>query len=160
MKTAMSRVCRGLSAAVIAVPLVAGIGSMADAAKLACKPDVQVTNGKTKAIKVLRFGYKDADGKDRTEGLDNKKLASGEEETWKNQKLQHVAEGNPISDIRIEYRDDTSGEGKPSDPWGPAKWTAWYTQTGDCTDSRVYKVEVGASATGSSTTQGSSTSSR
>jgi hypothetical protein len=151
------RACSGLVTAVIALAVSFSSPTDVGAAKLACKPDVKVKNKESRAIKVLRFGYK-ADGEDRAEGLDNKKLAPGEEETWKTQKLQHVAEGNPILEIRIEYRRDTSGDGKGiSDPWGKATWTEWYPQTGDCTDGRDYQVEVGVPPTSTSSSTGGGT---
>ena len=149
------RLCSGLITAVVTLVMSFGFAPNAGAATLACKPDVKVKNKESRAIKVLRFGYRDANGKDQTEGLDNRKLAPEEEETWKSQKLQHIAEGNPISEIRIEYRRDTSGEGKgSSDPWGKATWTDWYPQTGDCTDSKDYKVEVGVQPTNTSSSTG------
>jgi len=120
-----------------------GLAGNVHAANLACKPDVKVTNNKPSAIKVLRFGYKDASGAISMEGLDNKKLSKNETEEWKSQKLQDVAEGTVVSAIRVEYKNDTSGQGSPSDPWSSATWTIWYTQTGDCTNSRTYTVKVG-----------------
>ena len=151
---------RGFLAMIVALAMSFSFISNVAAAKLACKPDVKVTNDKSRAVKVLKFGYKDRDGKDRTEGLANKVLEPGETETWKNQKLQHIAEGTVSSKIRVEYKDDTSGKKKPSDPWGKAQWTAWVDQTDACNDSNPYKLTIGGepSTTGSSTTGGSTSS--
>ena len=47
--------------------------------------------------------------------------------------------------IRIEYRNDTSGEGKIiSDPWGPAVKTIWFTTEveGDCKNDRTYELRI------------------
>jgi len=131
----------------VALALSFGTTSQVNAAKLACKPDIKVKNEKPWAIKVLSIDYKhkvneNAKEEIDKEGLANKKLSRNETEEWKNQKLQHVAEGNPITAIRVEYRDDTSGKGKPSDPWGEARKTVFYTQTGNCTNSTTYTITV------------------
>lgn len=119
-----------------------GIAAHVDAAKVDCKPDLEITNGKAKAVKVLSLVYTDSGGNEFNEGLDNKKLSPGETEQWKSVKLQHVYEDNAITKIRIEYRNDTSGEKKPSDPWGPAVKTIWFDQSGVCKDSRTYKITI------------------
>lgn len=119
-----------------------GIAAHVHAAKVDCKPDFEITNGKAKAVKVLSLVYTDSGGNDFTEGLDNKKLSAGEKDTWKSVKLQHVYENNLVKSIRVEYRNDTSGEKKPSDPWGPAVKTIWFAQSDNCTDSRVYKITI------------------
>ena len=119
-----------------------GIAAQVHAAEVDCKPDFEITNGKAKAVKVLSLVYTDSGGNDFTEGLDNKKLSAGEKDTWKSVKLQHVYENNLVKSIRVEYRNDTSGEKKPSDPWGPAVKTIWFAQSGNCTDSRVYKITI------------------
>jgi len=117
--------------------------SSAGAKSLACNIKLLVKNGKARAIKVTRFAYKDAGGKDYNEGLANKKLSPGEEEHWDNQRLENVAEGNQVAAIRVEYEDDTSGEGGwPGSPWGKAKWSTWVSQSGDCKDDRAYTFEV------------------
>ena len=115
----------------------------AGAASLACKPDIKFKNLRATALKVVQFGYKDEDGDVHSEGLANKKLARDEDHTWNNQKLQHVAEGNPVTAIRFRLRDDTSGQSSPSSPWGNRYWTMWYTRSGDCTDSTTYYHEHG-----------------
>ena len=115
----------------------------AGAAGLACKPDVKFKNLRATALKVVQFGYKDGDGDVHSEGLVNKKLARNEAHTWKNQTLQHVADGNPVTAIRFRLRDDTSGQGNPSSPWGSRYWTLWYTRSGDCTASTTYYHEHG-----------------
>ncbi|MDH5348685.1 MAG: hypothetical protein OEY60_14615 [Nitrospira sp.] len=125
----------------VALALSFGTASQASAAKLACKPDIKVKNEKPWAIKVLSIDYKHDNGEIDTEGLANKKLSRNETEEWKNQKLQHVAAGNPITGIRVEYRDNTSGQGKPRDPWGAARKTVFYGQSGDCTNSTTYTIE-------------------
>jgi hypothetical protein len=113
----------------------------ANAAKLACNPTVEVVNKKPIAIKVLSFHYV-AGGEKRHEGLANRKLAPGEKEQWKNQKLQHVAEDNPITSAWVEYREDTSGKSNPSDPWGSRQESHHDTHTGDCKDGRTYTLVV------------------
>ena len=138
-----ARMSSVLFAMAVVVAVSFGIAPDTGAANLACKPDIEVTNLNDKAIKVLRFQYKDGGGGNHTEGLGNKKLSPGETETWKSQKLQDVAEGNRIQEIRVEYRNDASGQSEPiSDPWGPAEWTAWFPQTGDCKDYTDYHIKV------------------
>ena len=97
-----------------------GIAAHVHAAKVDCKPDFEITNGKAKAVKVLSLVYTDSGGNDFTGARRDKKLSAGEKDTWKSVKLQHVYENNLVKSIRVEYRNDTSGEKKPSDPWGPA----------------------------------------
>lgn len=150
----------GIVTGAVALTLSFGLVSHAGTGKLACKPDIKVTNTKVRAIKVLRFGYKDRDGKDQNEGLANKVLEPGETETWKKQKLQDLAEDTVSDKIRVEYRDDTSGKRKPSDPWGKADWSAWLDQTQACDNSKAYWIKIeedGVSAGGSTTTASSST---
>lgn len=139
---ARDHVYHSLVMATIGFVLSFGIAAQVHAAKVDCKPDFVITNGKATAVKVLSLVYKDSGGNDFTEGLDNKKLSAGETDTWKSVKLQHVYENNFIQKIRVEYRNDTSGENKPSDPWGPAVKTIWFDQTDNCTDSRVYKITI------------------
>jgi len=105
----------GLSAVAVALSLLLADAPAAEAAGLACKPDVKVTN---------------------------RKLSDDESHTWKSQKLGNASEGTAITAIRVEYRDDTSGEKSPSDPWGQARWSGWETRSGDCTDSTTYSLEV------------------
>ncbi len=113
------------------------------AANLECEPVLKVTNFKHKSIKVLKMKYRgDSDMEYKVEGLANKVLAPNETETWASLVLEHVASGNPIKDILIKYKDDTSGENKPSSPWGPAKWTTPIPQTGDCTNNRIYSLKI------------------
>src|SRR5262245_52323516 len=99
-------------AAVFATSL--AIAPAAHANKLACDATLEVINKKPTAIKVLSFHYV-AGRKEQNEGLANRKLAPGEKEEWKNQKLQNVATGNPITSAWVEYRDDTSGKSSLSD---------------------------------------------
>ncbi len=142
----------------VALTLSFSMGSHAGTGKLACKPDIKVTNSKVRAIKVLRFGYKDRAGKEQIEGLANKVLEPGETETWKKQKLQDLAEDTLSEKIRVEYRNDTSGKSKPSDPWGKADWSAWLDRTEACDDKTPYwiKIEEDGVSAGSSTTSASS----
>jgi len=159
----------GIVTGAVALTLSFGMVSHAGTGKLACNTDVKVTNSKVRAIKVLRFGYKDRDYKDQNEGLANKVLEPGETETWKKQKLQEIAEGIVSKKIRVEYRNDTSGKSKPSDPWGKATWSAWLDRTEACDDKTPYWIKIeedgvsaGVSTTSasSSTTAGGSTSLR
>lgn len=149
--SARARVHRGLVTAAVACALSFGLVPNIGAAKLACKPDLYVKNEKSRAIKVIAFEYKveeknqegEMEKKDYREGLANKKLAPGETEDWPSQKLQNVAEFNPVLAIRVEYRNDTSGEKKRSDPWGPKYWSKWrYFRIGDCENGRDYEVTV------------------
>lgn len=125
--------------AVISLAMAGNIG----AAGLACKPNFKITNNKSRAVKVLSLIYQ-AGGNDHTEGLSNRKLAPGEDHTWNNQSLGKLAENNAMEKIRIEYRNDTSGEGKISSPWGPAEKTIWFTEevAGDCTNDRTYELRI------------------
>ena len=81
-----------------------------------------------------------------TERLDNKKLSGGEPDDWKSVRLQHAAIHDPISRFRIEYRNDTSGQGKPSSPWGEVKQTVYLDNNGegygDCRDDKTYNLVV------------------
>lgn len=138
-----ARVFRGAVMAILGLALSFGVVANAGAANLACKPSFEITNGKDTAVKVLALYYTDGNGSDYKEGLDNKKLSGGEKETWKSVKLQHMAEGNPIGSIRVEYRNDTSGQGAPSSPWGEAVKTVWFKQDGtDCTDGKTYEITI------------------
>ncbi|MDH4080638.1 MAG: hypothetical protein OEU68_12565 [Nitrospira sp.] len=150
----------GIVTGAVALTLSFGMVSHAGTGKLACKPDIKVTNAKVRAIKVLRFGYKDRTGKDQNEGLANKVLEPGETETWKKQKLQDLAEDTVSERIRVEFKDDTSGKSKPSDPWGKAAWSAWLDRTEACDDKTPYWIKIeedGVSAGGSTTSASSST---
>lgn len=104
-----------------------------------CKPDIQVNNNKSIAIKVLRIEYT-VNGKTETESLANKTLArntsgTDDEHTWKSQKLQHAGEGVAIPATRIEFKEDNSGAG---DGFGPAKWSKSFPHGGTCQDSDTY----------------------
>ena len=152
ISTGRSRTTRrfaSLSAIAAAAALMAAFAPQAGAESLKCKAAVEVFNDKPTAIKVLRFAYKTPDGncssKDGcNEGLSNKTLAPGESHTWPQQTLGKVAEGNPIDAVAVEYKDDTSGQKSPSDPWGKAHWSDWHLKPGDdCKDGHTYKVHVG-----------------
>lgn len=118
---------------------IAAFGSTTFAANLHCRPDVKVVNEKPASIKVLKFKYK-VNGDSHTEGLNNRKIAAnGDDDTWKSQRLNHVAEGIAITDIAVEYKNDNSGAG---DGYGPAVSTSWFTQTGTCDNGRTYTVTV------------------
>jgi hypothetical protein len=115
----------------------------AQAADLACHPDIQVDNDKPIAIKVLRLEYT-VNGKTYTEGLANKTLARNEsgtqdEHTWKSQKLQHAAAGLPITATRIEFKEDNSGAG---DGFGPPKWSKSFAHSGTCQNSDTYRHAI------------------
>ncbi len=135
------RMRRGLVMAAVGLVVSLGVAANASADRLACKVDFELTNEKPKAIKVVSIIY-ETGGKEFTEGLDNKKLSSGEMDEWKTVTLQHVAANNPITRFRIEYRNDTSGQGKPSSPWGPVVKTVYIKADGDCFDGRTYKLAV------------------
>lgn len=116
-----------------------GLCNTAMAANLACKPDVKVINEKPASIKVLNFKYK-VGGDDHTESLNNRKIgANGDNETWKSQKLGHAAKDNVITAIAIDFKNDNSGDG---DGYGPSTPSAWFTQSGGCTDSRTYTITI------------------
>lgn len=116
-----------------------GLGNTAMAANLACKPDVQVINEKPASIKVLNFKYK-VSGDEHTEGLNNRKIgANGDKETWKSQKLGHAAKDNVITAIAIDFKNDNSGAG---DGYGPSTESAWFTQSGGCTNGRTYTITI------------------
>jgi hypothetical protein len=137
------RLSAGLAAAV-ALSLQLGFAPDAGAKDLTCHKDITVIDNKPTAVKVLRFMYKtDSAQKDfYYEGLANKKLSHGESHTWKNQKLGDVASGNPITEVGVEYRDDTSGQKNPSDPWGPVR-TKTIPAHDDCnTGGAPYKVTI------------------
>ncbi|MFY9269211.1 MAG: hypothetical protein WAO55_05600 [Candidatus Manganitrophaceae bacterium] len=139
-----SRAWRGAMIAAVGVFVSLGMAGSVGAAGLACNANFSIKNEKNEAVKVLSLIYK-VDGKDHTEGLSNKKLAPGEDHTWKNQSLGKLAEGNAMEMIRIEYQNDTSGEGKLlSDPWGPAVKTIWFRSEveGDCTKGRTYTLKI------------------
>lgn len=138
-----SRGWQGAVIAAVGVVVSLGMAGNIGAAGLAYKPDFKITNDKSKAVKVLSLIYQVA-GKEHTEGLSNRKLASEEESVWRTQSLGKLAEGNAMEKIRIEYRNDTSGEGKISDPWGPAVKTIWFTAevAGDCTNDRTYGLRI------------------
>lgn len=141
-----SVVCHVWQGAIIAaggVVLSLSMAGNAGAGGLGCDANFKITNEKSKAVKVLSLIYQ-VKGKEHTEGLSNRKLSSGEEHTWKNQSLGKLAEHNAMEKIRIEYRNDTSGEGKISSPWGPAEKTIWFTEevAGDCTNDRTYDLRI------------------
>jgi hypothetical protein len=129
--------------AAVGVVISLNMAGNADAGGLACDANFKITNEKSKAVKVLSLIYQ-VEGKEHTEGLNNRKLSSGEDHTWKKQSLGKLAEHNAMEKIRIEYRNDTSGEGKISAPWGPAVKTTWFTTevAGDCTNDRTYELRI------------------
>lgn len=139
------RMRRSLVMAAVGLVVSFGVAANASAQSLACKVDFKLTNEKSTAIKVVSIIY-ETDEKEFTEGLDNKKLSSGETDTWKTVKLQNVAAGNPITRFRIQYRNDTSGQGKPSSPWGPVVKTVYLDNNGegygDCFNDRTYELAV------------------
>ena len=137
------RVWQGATIAAVGVVISLSMAVNAGAGGLACDANFKITNEKSKAVKVLSLIYQ-VEGKEHTEGLSNRKLSSGEEHTWKKQSLGKLAEHNAMEKIRIEYRNDTSGEGKISDPWGPAVKTIWFTTevAGDCTNDRTYELRI------------------
>lgn len=137
------RMCRGLVMAAVGLVVSFGVAANASADSLKCKVDFKLTNEKSTAVKVVSIIY-EADQKEHTEGLDNKKLSAGEMDIWKTVTLQEVAAGNPITRFRIQYRNDTSGQGKPSSPWGPVVKTVYLKPVngGDCFDGRVYELAV------------------
>jgi hypothetical protein len=126
----------GLCAFVAALALPFGAPPQAAANDLACPADIFVMNRKGASIKVLKFEYT-VRGKTYTEGLDNKRLAPGEEEEWHSVKLQHAAIGNVISSTRVEFKDDNSGAG---DGYGPPRWSAPHPHTDsyECIKGRNY----------------------
>jgi hypothetical protein len=136
----------GLAWATIAVVCL-GV-TQVNAANLKCKPNVEVINGKGAAIKVLSFRYTTSNGAENTEGLANDKLSAKvtqgtkktDRHTWKNQTLGDVAEHNPITSTRIEYRDDTSGTG--NGPWGTPHFSDPFPQAGDCLNSHTYSHTI------------------
>lgn len=122
-----------------AVVSVLGFSQTAMAANLACKPDVKVVNNKPASIKVLKFKYK-VSGDEHTESLNNRKVgANGDNETWKSQKLGHAAKDNVITAIAIDFKNDNSGAG---DGYGPSTESAWFTQSGGCTNDRTYTITI------------------
>ena len=138
-----SRVWQGATIAAVGIIVSLSMAGNVGAGGLACDANFKITNEKSKAVKVLSLIYQ-VEGKEHTEGLSNRKLSSGEDHTWKNQSLGKLAEHNAMDKIRIEYRNDTSGEGKISSPWGPAVKTVWFTTevAGDCTNDRTYELRI------------------
>ena len=138
-----SRASQALGMAAVGIIVSLGMAGNVGAGGLACDANFKITNEKSKAVKVLSLIYQ-VEGKEHTEGLSNRKLSSGEDHTWKNQSLGKLAEHNAMEKIRIEYRNDTSGEGKISSPWGPAVKTIWFTEeiAGDCTNNRTYELRI------------------
>lgn len=138
-----SRMWHGATIAAVGMALSLSMVGNVGAAGLACDANFKITNEKSKAVKVLSLIYQ-VEGKEHTEGLSNRKLSSGEDHTWKKQSLGKLAEHNAMEKIRVEYRNDTSGEGKISDPWGPSVKTIWFTTevAGDCTKDRTYELRI------------------
>ena len=119
--------------------------SQADAAGLACKPDIYVKNRKAASIKVLKLEYMvEGDSKPHAEALDNKRLAPNEENDWSRVTLGKAAVNNWITQTRVQFKNDNSGAG---DGYGPAKWSDWYPHTEGykCQDGRNYAhyIDVG-----------------
>lgn len=138
-----NRAWRGFGIAAIGIIVSLSRAGNVGAGGLACDANFKIMNEKSKAVKVLSLIYQ-VEGKEHTEGLSNRKLSSGEDHTWKNQSLGKLAAHNAMEKIRIEYRNDTSGEGKISSPWGPAVKTIWFTEevAGDCTNNRTYELRI------------------
>lgn len=136
---------RGVAMVTVVVAALIGSAPTASASDLKCKIHLVVRNSKPRAIKVVKLHYPDQDsGEDVSEGLDNKKVAPGKEGEWKSENLGRVAEGNPVGWMYVEYRDDTTAEKKPSDPWGPEVKSGKTSQTalGNCKDGLKYTLEV------------------
>ena len=125
------------AAAVLALSL--GAASQAHAVP-PCNADVFVKNEQSASIKVLRFLYT-VNGVERSESLVNKRLAPGETEEWPNQALNHAAEGNWISNTRVEYKRDNSGAG---DGYGPPEMSGFFPHSTGyvCLDDRNYWIGV------------------
>lgn len=144
------RMRRGLVLAAVGLVVSFGVAANASAANTDCTVNLHITNGKSTAIKVVSIQYDphDIGGEESTEGLDNKKLSGGEPEDWKSVRLQDAAIHDPIARFRINYRNDTSGQGSPSSPWGEVKQTKYLTpdntpgMVGDCEDDRTYNLVV------------------
>ena len=142
------RMRRGLVLAAVGLVVSFGVAANAGAADTDCTVNLHITNGKSTAIKVVSIVYDPhrKGGKEETERLDNKKLSGGESDDWKTVRLQHAAIHDPIARFRIEYRNDTSGQGKPSSPWGEVKQTVYLDNNGegygDCRDGKTYNLVV------------------
>ena len=117
-----------------ALALSFGATAPARANKLACKPNVRVTNQKGASIKVLRFLYT-VGGTEYSEGLTNKRLAPDETENWPSQTLQNAATGIVITSSRIEYKNDNSGAG---DGYGPPVMSSPFPHSYTCNASHNY----------------------
>jgi hypothetical protein len=120
----------------------------ASAAGLACQPSIFVNNNKAIAVKVLKVAYRVNNGAWKEEGLDNKTLARNEsgtddEHTWRSQKLQDIAEGLPLTEITIQYKEDNSGGG---DGFGPPGWSTPSSHSGTCQDSDTYHHTISATS--------------
>jgi hypothetical protein len=102
------------------------------AAGVHCNADVSVTNNKGASIKVLNFKYKIGSGAVYTEELSNEIVMPGKSYTWKNQSMNNAATGVVITDIALEYKDDT-GKG-----YGPAQKSPWVSRTHPCDASSNY----------------------
>ena len=126
-------------AAAAALALSLGAASQAHAVP-ACKPDVFVKNEQSASIKVLRFLYT-VNGREESESLVNKRLAPGETEEWPNQALNHAAEGNFISNTRVEFKRDNSGAG---DGYGPPEMSGFFPHSSSytCLNDRNYWLAV------------------
>lgn len=111
-----------------------GAASPAVAARIECKPTIKVENKKPASIKVLKLEYTVL-GKAHDEGLDNKRLAAGEEDEWRSVRLQDAAIGNVISATRVQFKNDNSGAG---DGYGPAVWSKSFPHSFNCGDNHNY----------------------
>lgn len=135
----MNAISRTLVASA-AIAALAGLALPASAAKVNCKPAVEVTNKKGAAIKVVKFLYKiEGNPNAKSEGLANKNLAREETETWPSQTLNFAANGVVITSSAVEYRDDNSGSGGG---YGPVKTSAWHPHSFKCGSNHTYKHDV------------------
>jgi hypothetical protein len=130
-RCAMGVLAAGLAISTGGAAALFGAQSPAIAA-LKCKPDLIVTNDRAAAIKVTKIQY-EVLGQTHIDGITNKRLAPGETEEWRTVSLKDAAKGNVITNIRYEFKPDTSGVGSPiGDPWGSPQWSVWQGHAALC----------------------------